>query len=328
MTTSLNDIGFYTLTDQRAKKANSKTPLWRCELLLTDKCNFRCSYCRGPKTGYEGSLALEEAKSVIDIWATENVQNVRFSGGEPIYWKGLEDLIKYTAQRGTKRIAISTNGSGDLETYLAIHRAGVTDFSISLDACCAKVGDAMSGGIKGVWEKLTNNIRALSRLTYVTVGVVLLEENINQFNRIIEFASDDLGVADIRVISAAQWNEKLPDKVLIRKDILDRNPILNYRIDNLKRGRHVRGIKSRDFNKCPLVLDDMAVLEGHHFPCIIYLREHGAPIGKLDKNVRADRETWFKEHDTYEDPICRNNCLDVCVDYNNKWRETNALNRV
>ena len=41
----LEDIGFYTLSDERAANASEKSDLWRCEILLTDKCNFNCIYC-------------------------------------------------------------------------------------------------------------------------------------------------------------------------------------------------------------------------------------------------------------------------------------------
>jgi hypothetical protein len=66
----------------------------------------------------------------------------------------------------------------------------------------------------------------------------------------------------------------------------------------------------------------MAVCEGYHYPCIIYLREGGRAIGKItDATIRADREAWFQAHNTHTDPICSKNCLDVCVDYNNRFEE-------
>jgi len=42
----LKEIGFYTLSDDRAKQASETSPLQRCELILTARCNFRCPYCR------------------------------------------------------------------------------------------------------------------------------------------------------------------------------------------------------------------------------------------------------------------------------------------
>jgi len=43
----LEDIGFYTLSDERAKNTSINTSLKRCEILITDKCNLKCPYCRG-----------------------------------------------------------------------------------------------------------------------------------------------------------------------------------------------------------------------------------------------------------------------------------------
>ena len=67
----------------------------------------------------------------------------------------------------------------------------------------------------------------------------------------------------------------------------------------------------------------MAVFNNKHYPCIIYLREHGAPIGLVHKNMRNERFIWYIWHNCYEDKICKNNCLDVCVDYNNRVKELN-----
>jgi hypothetical protein len=45
----LEDIGFYTLSDSRCVSATDTTNLMRCELILTDACNFSCKYCRGQR---------------------------------------------------------------------------------------------------------------------------------------------------------------------------------------------------------------------------------------------------------------------------------------
>jgi hypothetical protein len=54
------------------------------------------------------------------------------------------------------------------------------------------------------------------------------------------------------------------------------------------------------------------------------MREHGEPIGVVGKNMRREQERWFLHHDTHLDRICKMNCLDVCVDYNNRWEEFHA----
>jgi molybdenum cofactor biosynthesis enzyme MoaA len=319
MTTSLEKIGFYTLSDDRAKNVSVNSPLWRAELILTDACNFKCTYCRGVKKELSGTLPLEKAKETVQFWLNEGLRNVRFSGGEPTLYKGLVELVSMCKSGGVERIAISTNGSMPREKYQALLDAGVNDFSVSLDACCASLGDKMAGGIEGAWDKVIESIKWLSTQTYVTVGIVLTEDNVDDLAGTVQFAHD-LGVADIRIISAAQYNRVLAGALAIPEYILNAHPILKYRVNNIKSGRNVRGIRDEDSSKCAIVLDDMAVVSEYHFPCIIYLREQGQPIGKVGPNMRAEREAWFNNHDCKKDDICRNQCLDVCVDHNNKHR--------
>jgi hypothetical protein len=102
--------------------------------------------------------------------------------------------------------------------------------------------------------------------------------------------------------------------VVLPPGMLDKYPILRYRIGNAVNG--VRGLCESDPRRCRLVLDDSAVAGRYHYPCIIYLREHGNPIGQVGPQMRTERAEWSRTHDVYADPICRENCLDVCVAYN------------
>jgi len=314
----LKSIGFYTLEDKRAKNVNIQTPLWRCELILTSRCNFKCPYCRGIPKEDAGDLSWDSAKRILDYWIGERLQNIRFSGGEPTIWKHLPKLVDHAKRGGIKRIAVSTNGSAFMSLYQELIDAGVNDFSVSLDSCCSTTGNQMAGNIS-VWNKVVATIKELSELTYTTVGTVITDDNINEIDRLVTFASE-LGVADIRLITAAQKSKILPPV----SSLLEKHPILKYRLTNFRNGRSIRGIGKNDNHFCPLVLDDMAVLNNKHYPCIIYLREQGKAIGKMSPNTRKERYEWFKNHDCYKDPICRNNCLDVCVDYNNRVRDLNT----
>ena len=169
----------------------------------------------------------------------------------------MPELISYTKESGIKRIAISTNGSASTAYYIDLFHRGVNDFSISLDACCASFGDKMAG-VKGAWETIVKNIEVLSSLTYVTVGCVFDENNIEQSLETVVFAHN-LGVTDIRIISAARYNAALEFASKIPNEIIAAHPILKYRVDNFKNGLNVRGIKENDYHKCPLMLDDMSI---------------------------------------------------------------------
>lgn len=94
----LEKIGFYTLCDKRAKEASTSSPLWRNELIITSACNFKCPYCRGTTIdGVKKHMALVDIKTIVDMWASHNIQNVRFSGGEttlhPEYHKLITNVI-------------------------------------------------------------------------------------------------------------------------------------------------------------------------------------------------------------------------------------------
>lgn len=322
----LEDIGFYSLSNERAENSSDISQMQRCEMIITEYCNFKCPYCRGLKNEIYGDrtikqLSFNEIKYNIDQWCKDiPLKNIRFSGGEPTLHKNIVEIIEYAKAKGINRIAISSNGSSKFELYERLVRAGCNDFSISLDACCASVGDKLAGK-DNAWEQVVNNISRLSKLTYVTAGIVLTPENIPEIKNIIEYA-DNLGVSDIRIIPSAQWNNKLMTDD-VPEWITRTNPILKYRLENIKNGRHVRGLEETDSTKCPLVIDDSIIAGNFHFPCVIYMREQGNPIGKVSESMRQERIEWFKNKNTHEDIICKTNCLDVCIDYNNKCMGTN-----
>jgi len=325
----LEDIGFYTLSNERikvSKKGIRSSPMRRCELIITESCNFSCPYCRGLDSYIYGDrkkkeLSIEEIKNVIDIWCAEGpLFAIRFSGGEPTLHPNLEDAVKYARNKRIARIAISTNGSADIEKYKALVKLGVNDISISLDACCAEDGDKLAGNKTGSWQHTIEVLKEISKVCYVTVGIVLTSDNVDNCVQTIILAHN-LGVDDIRIISAAQYNEPIKGLEAVPQYILDAHPILKYRVTNFLCGRNVRGLSELDNYRCPLIFDDCIVAGDYHFPCVIYMREKGQPIGKINYYMREERVKWVYYHNTHKDPICKNNCLDVCVDYNNKWIE-------
>jgi molybdenum cofactor biosynthesis enzyme MoaA len=292
--------------------------MMRCEMILTNRCNFRCPYCRGLSGEANRQLSKHEIFDGLGYWINQGLQNVRFSGGEPTLHPYLTDAINYCSD--VKKIAVSSNGSRPRKIYEQLLEAGANDFSISLDACCSADGDIMAG-VSGSWETVISNIAWLSRKCYVSVGIVVTDQNIKTVCQTILFAHE-LGVADIRVIPAAQFTrENSKNLSEIPGYILDAHPILKYRVNRALLGHSVRGISKTDENKCHLVLDDSVIAGDNHYPCVIYLREQGNPIGKVGPNMRQERKEWSLSHNTHDDAICRNNCLDVCIEYNNVFRE-------
>jgi len=262
-------------------------------------------------------MPLDTALDVLDYWIKGRLKNVRFSGGEPTLYPHLVDLVQKCKSNKVKHIAVSTNGSAPFDYYQNLIELGVNDLSISLDSGCCAIGDKMTGGIRGSWDKVVENIRKLSQLTYISLGMVFTLENFDTCIEDVIFAHS-LGASDIRVIPSAQYNKALFKLGDLPIEVLDKYPILKYRVEHIRTEIPVRGLKPNDTHKCPLVLDDMAIAGKWHFPCIIYLREGGEPIGEISPRMREQRKDWFENHDTHTDRICLGNCLDVCRDYNNR----------
>jgi molybdenum cofactor biosynthesis enzyme MoaA len=332
----LEKIGFYTLTDKRAKNLKYDCNIERAEVILNNKCNFDCVYCKDKKGNYE--ISIRKAKKIIDLLADRNVKNIRFSGGEPTLYPFLLDLIQRVKKiKSIEHIAVSTNGSADLNFYIKLYEAGVNDFSISLDSCCSDIFNIMSS-TGNYYDKVIRNIKILSKLTYVSIGMVINENNNRNYtesyfsinhkkssvinkNTVIDTINFlyDFNISDIRVIPAVQYGKFLKD-FNIEKKILKKFPILNYRYNRMKKKLPIRGLNKNNSKKCFLVLDDILIKNDYHYPCPIYYRESGPPIGKINDDIKKDRYEWFLKTNTHNDNICKNNCLDICKEHNNKKR--------
>jgi MoaA/NifB/PqqE/SkfB family radical SAM enzyme len=188
-----------------------------------------------------------------------------------------------------------------------------------LDACHPLLADSIAR-VNHQWEKIVQNIRQLSKITYVTTSIVLSNENAGQANEIISFAND-LGVADIRFVTASHDEQLMLKLKDVPSGMLDKYPILKYRVNNLRFGRQVRGLQSSDTHRCYLVLDDSVVSGKWHYPCGVYLREGGTPVGEVNPCMRRQRIEWMISKDTHADQICRQFCSDMYADYNNKFEE-------
>ena len=145
-------------------------------------------------------------------------------------------------------------------------------------------------------------------------------DNVQNTINIVKLA-DQLGVADIRVIPSAQYNQPIPELVSLDNEILDRHPILKFRVQNYIAGNHVRGLKSTDSKMCGLVLDDSVIAGQNHYSCVIAFRERAKPIGKVGPNMRQERKEWMMKHNCLNDNICMVNCIDACKFWNLKFRE-------
>ena len=330
----LDDIGFPAISEKRAKEVSEFSPLQRCELIITDSCNLKCSYCKGLSSEYGKTINPLHALNLIDEWAKHNLQHANFSGGEPMCSSFIELYVQRLHARGVPFISLSTNGTFPVKQYENLVKLGATHFAISLDGMNADIADKMAG-VSGAWEKAVKSIIALSKISYVTASTVFNKDNYHQAAEIIQFIHS-LGVADIRFSTATQYNKLIDQLDKITNEILDVHPILKFRVNNILNGKNTRG--SNNCKKCWLPLDDMVVSNKYHFPCSMMARENGQYIGsilnddgtnKTMKQIRHERALWIESHDCSTNEICQKYCMDFIIAHNNavnKYKDQNNAN--
>ena len=110
---------------------------------VTDRCNFRCTYCM-PKEVFGADyqflpraelLTFEEIVRLAKIFRDHGIEKIRLTGGEPLLRKGLETLVEMLAHElpGVD-LTLTTNGSALKAKARALKAAGLTRITVSLDS--------------------------------------------------------------------------------------------------------------------------------------------------------------------------------------------------
>ena len=210
-----------------------KRPLEYLRISLTDKCNYRCSYCM-PKDIFNADykylkkselLTFEEILSFIEILNTYNLKKVRLTGGEPLLRRNIENLIIRIKDLGISQVALTTNGS-----LLSFNKAkllkenGLDGVTISLDS------------LRCSTNKIINPYSNLSKVIdsiYIATDIfgsakinVVVMNNINSseiFDIVDRFKKLNVEIRFIEFMDVGETNEWNLDKVYssqkIYKDI-------------------------------------------------------------------------------------------------------------
>jgi cyclic pyranopterin phosphate synthase len=106
---------------------------------LTDRCNLRCTYCM-PADGLDwlpgdALLSFDELTRLLRLAVTHlGVTSIRFTGGEPLLYRRLEDVVAATGRLHPRpAIALTTNGIGLAARARGLADAGLDRVNVSLD---------------------------------------------------------------------------------------------------------------------------------------------------------------------------------------------------
>jgi cyclic pyranopterin phosphate synthase len=110
---------------------------------VTDRCNFRCTYCMPKEVFGEDHpflpraqlLTFEELERLSRVFVRLGVRKLRLTGGEPLLRRGIEDLVGMLARVDeVEDVTLTTNGSALAEKAEALAKAGLRRVTVSLDS--------------------------------------------------------------------------------------------------------------------------------------------------------------------------------------------------
>ena len=163
-------------------------PVRDLRISVTDRCNFRCTYCMPAEIFGERYeflprpeiLTFEEIERIARIFAAVGVNKLRITGGEPLVRANLPELIeRLSLIEGIEDIALTTNGYLLPKYANELKEAGLNRLTISLDSIDEEIFKKMSGRPQGPANTL-EGIKLATELGFSPIKInVVVQRAVN-----------------------------------------------------------------------------------------------------------------------------------------------------
>jgi len=197
---------------------------------VTDRCNFRCFYCK-PAEGVTWNsrndiLSFEEITRLVRIFAELGINKVRLTGGEPLLRMSIEKLIqRFSKIKGIQKIGITTNGYRLEEMTDALKQSGLTLLNVSLDTLREYRFKEISGlGNSPLYRVLSGIEKAINAgFDEVKINTVVIKGfNDDEILDFVDFAKDKdvhLRFIEFMPFFSNGWHEEkyIPNEKVKRK---------------------------------------------------------------------------------------------------------------
>jgi GTP 3',8-cyclase len=173
-------------------------PLRDLRISVTDRCNFRCSYCM-PKERFGADAAFlphaevltrAEIVRIAGLLVDEGVEKIRITGGEPLVRPDLPGIVAdLAALPGLRDLSVTTNGSLLAARAQELRDSGLRRITVSLDSLDEDVFGRLNGVGAPVWRVL-DGVEAALAAGFAPVKVNMLVQR---------------GVNDACVLPMVEW---------------------------------------------------------------------------------------------------------------------------
>jgi cyclic pyranopterin phosphate synthase len=205
-----------------------KRPVKDLRISVTDRCNFRCTYCM-PQDEYEWInkkeiLTFEEITRLANLFVGLGVEKIRLTGGEPLVRKNLDQLVaKLSAIPRLEDLCLTTNGSLLAEQIEALKAAGLKRVNVSIDTLdnekfkrMTKRGD-LAKVLEGIFAAKKHGLKPIKLNAVVERSV-----NDDDIIPLVEFCREHgFAMRFIEYMDVGNANNWTSDKLVSKKEILE-----------------------------------------------------------------------------------------------------------
>ena len=303
---------------------------------VTDRCNFRCTYCMPkevfdqhyPYLAHQELLSFEEITRLTSIFAGLGVEKIRLTGGEPLLRKNLEILVEMLANIRTADgkpldLTLTTNGSILRKKAAALKAAGLQRLTVSLDGLNDAVFKKMND-VDFPVEDVLDGIAAAQEVGFANIKVNMVVKKGTNDHEIIAMAKHFKGsgiilrfIEFMDVGSSNGWNM---EQVLPSKEVIERiNEVFplevidaNYSGEVAQRWRYLDGsgeigvISSVTQAFCHECTRARISTDGQLYLCLF--ANEGFDFKSLLRSGKSDLEianaimnTWAQRNDHYSE---------------------------
>jgi cyclic pyranopterin phosphate synthase len=204
-------------------------PIKDLRISVTDRCNFRCTYCM-PMDEYEWIdkkeiLTFEEITRLATLFVRLGVEKIRLTGGEPLVRQNLDHLVaQLSALDGLRDLCLTTNAALLADQVGALKSAGLKRVNISVDSLDAerfkrmtKRGD-LGKVLKGIFAAKSAGLAPIKLNAVVERGV-----NDDDIIPLVEFSREHgFAMRFIEYMDVGNSNNWTSAKLVSKKEIIER----------------------------------------------------------------------------------------------------------
>jgi len=203
-------------------------PMRDLRISVTDRCNFRCTYCM-PLDEYkwierQEVLSFEEIERLVRLFLDFGIQKVRLTGGEPLVRRDLYRLIaRLAAVPGLADISLTTNGALLAEQADGLYAAGLRRINVSVDTLNKDRFTALTkrGNLDDVMAGLFAAKKA--GMSPIKLNAVIIRgTNDDEILTLVDFArKNGFEMRFIEYMDVGNVNAWILEKTVTKKEILE-----------------------------------------------------------------------------------------------------------